>query len=108
MAIIFLLALAAVVSWLATRNGDPPTELDADVWVADDVQRATNLKLKTEAWRTGRTYFSPEAVAKIEADCAAAQARPFVPSDFQLAPHEPQRRLVPSSRHTPSDVGIEP
>jgi hypothetical protein len=94
MAIIFLLALAAVVSWLATRNRNRPTELDADVWVADDVQRAANLNLKTEAWRAGHTYFGPDAVAKIEADCAAAQARPFVPSDFQLAPHEPQKRLV--------------
>ncbi|MBA2587190.1 MAG: hypothetical protein H0U98_01040 [Alphaproteobacteria bacterium] len=97
MAIIVLLAVGAVVLALAIFPKDKPTELDADVWVADPEERARNLKRKTEAWRAGQAYFSPAAIAKIEADCTAARERPFSPTDFvpapvQRAPAAPVRR----------------
>jgi len=95
MATLVLLAVGALVLWLIFGNGDKPTELDSDVWMPDPEERAANLKLKTEAWRAGRAYFSPAAIAKIEADCAAARARPFTPTDFKVAVSESSpRRLV--------------
>jgi len=60
--------------------GDKPTEFDADVWVADNEERAANLKRKTRSWRAGRIH--PAIVATIEADCAATGVEPAAPAGF--------------------------
>jgi hypothetical protein len=90
-----VLAAGVLVLVFFFADRDKPTELAPDVWVADDEERALNLKLKTEAWRAGRPYFGPGALAKIEEDCAAAQSKPFAPHDFKAASPEPSpKRLV--------------
>jgi hypothetical protein len=95
---IFLVVLVVTVTLLALFPGsDKPTELDADVWVSDPEERARRLSAKKAAWREGRAYFSPDAVAKIEVDCAAVQARHWTPLDFRVAnPNvdQPAERLV--------------
>ena len=93
---IFLAVLVQAVALLALFvGGDKPTELDADVWDADAETCARNLKLKIEARKAGKPYMNPAAAAKIEADCAAAKARPFRADDFKAAPREEgPRRLV--------------
>ena len=96
MTVVVVLVLA--VTLLALFAGrDKPSELDADVWLADPKERAEGLKATKAAWREGRAYFSPDAVAKIEADCVAAKARPWSPDDFLIAnlnAELPTRRLV--------------
>jgi hypothetical protein len=96
MAIFVLLVVVAVVLWVAHVRGDKPRELDSDVWVADPEERAQRLTAKTAAWRAGQTYFSPEAMAKIEVDCAAARSRPWPAGGFKIAdPNaEAAKRLV--------------
>jgi hypothetical protein len=44
--------------------GDKPTEFDADVWVADNEERAANLKRKTKSWRAGRRHPMRPAAGK--------------------------------------------
>lgn len=44
-----IFGLLVLARWLLP--GDKPTELDADVWVPDDAERAQRLEAKVTAWR---------------------------------------------------------
>lgn len=72
---IVVFAFACGGLWCLGQRADRPTELDPDVWVDDDAQRARNLRAKTAMWKAGKPYTSPVTLARIEAECEAARAR---------------------------------
>jgi hypothetical protein len=65
MTALVLLVAGAFVLAIIFGGRDDPTELDADVWVADDEERAQRLAAKTAAWRSGRGWISPEKLERL-------------------------------------------
>jgi hypothetical protein len=87
-------ALFGVIRFLAGIL-DRPTELDPDVWVPDLEERAQNLKLKLAAWKAGKPFTSPRALAELEAAHTAAPGRYWIADDRSVAPrNEETRRLA--------------
>ena len=91
--IVFFLGLGALA------NGRrKPTRYDDVIYIPGNPdQTDRNLTEAIAAHRAGKPYASSYALKKIEADCAAARARPFGPDDFKVAnpnAEQPARRLV--------------
>lgn len=89
MTTIVLLVFGAFVVAVILGGDDKPTELDADVWVADDAERAQRLAAKAAAWRAGRGWISPEELERLTYRGGGSSITVTNPNDVR-----PARRLM--------------